>query len=155
MAKDIHPKAPRIGIIGGGQLGRMMALDAHRLGLEVHVYEPEPESPAGQVAHQVRGSFDDVAALTAFGRTVDVVTYEREQLPAAPIAELARTVPVHPSPEALAKLRMLRSFDPRAPRNAAVPDPYYGGERGFDEVLDMCEAACRGLLEHIQREQKL
>ena len=57
--------------------------------------------------------------------------------------------------EALAKLRLLRSFDPQAPCNAAVPDPYYGGERGFDEVLDMCEAACRGLLRHIQREQKL
>ena len=60
-----------------------------------------------------------------------------------------------PSPAALDKLRLLRSFDPAAPPNAPVPDPYYGGDRGFDEVLDMCEAACRGLLEHIRRERGL
>ncbi len=50
---------------------------------------------------------------------------------------------------------LLRSFDPSAPDGAEVPDPYYGGERGFDDVLDLCEAACRGLLEHILREHGL
>jgi protein-tyrosine phosphatase len=56
-----------------------------------------------------------------------------------------------PSAEARAKVRLLRSFDPGAPRNAEVPDPYYGGLRGFDRVFDICEAACRGLLEHLRR----
>jgi protein-tyrosine phosphatase len=60
-----------------------------------------------------------------------------------------------PSPAARAKLHLLRSFDPKAPRNAAVPDPYYGGDQGFDDVLDLCEAACTGLLEHIRRERNL
>jgi protein-tyrosine phosphatase len=52
-----------------------------------------------------------------------------------------------PNDEARQKVRLLRSFDPIAPTGAEVPDPYYGGERGFDEVIDICERACRGLLE--------
>jgi protein-tyrosine phosphatase len=51
-----------------------------------------------------------------------------------------------------AKLRLLRSFDPAAPKDAEVPDPYYGGPGGFDEVFDICEAACRGLLAHLLAE---
>ena len=46
-------------------------------------------------------------------------------------------------------LYLFRSFDPASPQGAEVPDPYYGGEGGFDDVLDICEAACRGLLEHL------
>ena len=49
-----------------------------------------------------------------------------------------------------AHLGLLRAFDPLAPTGAAVPDPYYGGDAGFEEVLDLCEAACRGLLEKVQ-----
>jgi protein-tyrosine phosphatase len=51
-----------------------------------------------------------------------------------------------------AKVRLLRSFDPAAPPDAEVPDPYYGGPRGFEEVFDICEAACRGLIDHLRRE---
>jgi protein-tyrosine phosphatase len=50
------------------------------------------------------------------------------------------------------KIRLLRSFDPAAPLGAEVPDPYYGSPDGFDEVLDLCETACRGLLDHIEGE---
>lgn len=53
------------------------------------------------------------------------------------------------------KLRLLRSFDPDAPANASVPDPYYGGAGGFERVLDLCEAACQGLLAHIRAEHGL
>lgn len=53
------------------------------------------------------------------------------------------------------RLALLRSFDPLAPPGAEVPDPYYGGEHGFEAVLDLCEAACRGLLEAIRREHGL
>jgi protein-tyrosine phosphatase len=48
------------------------------------------------------------------------------------------------------KLHMFRSFDPQSPAGAGVPDPYYGGPDGFDEVFDICEAACRGLLDHLK-----
>lgn len=54
-----------------------------------------------------------------------------------------------------AKVRLLRSFDEAAPPDAEVPDPYYGGPRGFDEVFELCEAACRGLVEHLRREHRL
>ena len=55
-------------------------------------------------------------------------------------------------PAERAKVRLLRSFDPSAPPDADVPDPYYGGPRGFDEVFDICDRACRGLLEELKRE---
>lgn len=56
------------------------------------------------------------------------------------------------APDASAKERieLLRNFDPDAPRDAEVPDPYYGGGDGFERVLDICEAACRGLLQHVR-----
>jgi protein-tyrosine phosphatase len=49
-----------------------------------------------------------------------------------------------------AKIRLLRSFDPHAPADAEVPDPYYGGPQGFEEVFDVCDAACRALLAHLR-----
>ncbi|MEI9949222.1 MAG: low molecular weight protein-tyrosine-phosphatase [Pseudomonadota bacterium] len=57
--------------------------------------------------------------------------------------------------EAAAKVRLLRSFDPAAPKDAPVPDPYYGDDAGFDQVLELCRTACRHLLEEIRREQQL
>jgi len=59
---------------------------------------------------------------------------------------------IAPDAEARAKIRLLRDFDSRAERGASVPDPYYGGPNGFEEVLDICEAACRGLLEQLERQ---
>jgi protein-tyrosine phosphatase len=56
--------------------------------------------------------------------------------------------------ESFNKVALLRSFDASAPTGAIVPDPYYGGERGFDEVIDICERACRGLLKHLSRGAK-
>ena len=56
-----------------------------------------------------------------------------------------------PDPAAKDKVHMLRAFDPDAPHEAEVPDPYYGGTDGFDDVLDVVEAACRGLLEHLRK----
>jgi protein-tyrosine phosphatase len=60
-----------------------------------------------------------------------------------------------PSPEAAAKVRLLRSFDPQAEKDAPVPDPYYGDAAGFDHVLELCRAACGHLLEEIRRERRL
>ena len=55
------------------------------------------------------------------------------------------------TPADRSKVRLLRSFDPLATPDADVPDPYYGGPRGFDEVFDICDRACRGLLEHLRQ----
>jgi protein-tyrosine phosphatase len=57
--------------------------------------------------------------------------------------------------EAAEKIALLRNFDARAPRDAEVPDPYYGGGDGFERVLDICEAACAGLLRHIRKHHGL
>jgi protein-tyrosine phosphatase len=60
-----------------------------------------------------------------------------------------------PDDEAAAKVHLLRAFDAASPPDADVPDPYYGGSEGFDRVFDICEAACRGLLDHLRRHHKL
>jgi protein-tyrosine phosphatase len=64
-------------------------------------------------------------------------------------------VELAPNAEAKGKIHLLRSFDPSSPANASVPDPYYGGAEGFDEVVELCLAACRPLLERIRREHRL
>jgi len=86
-----------IGVLGGGQLGRMLAQAAARLGYRVHVFEPQPGGPAGQVAHQeVNAPYEDLAALTAFARECDVVTYEFENVPAAPLRAIEALTQLRP-----------------------------------------------------------
>ena len=60
-----------------------------------------------------------------------------------------------PSADARRKIELLRNFDPASPRDAEVPDPYYGGGDGFERVLDICEAGCRGLLQYILDNHRL
>ena len=92
-----------IGILGGGQLGRMLTLAAARLGLRCHIFAPEAESPAFQVAaaHSC-AAYDNTDALEAFAAAVDVVTYEFENVPADTAAILGRLKPLAPGAEALA-----------------------------------------------------
>lgn len=91
-----------IGVLGGGQLGRMLAQAAQTLGYRVHVYEPQIHCPAGAVAnHEVNASYQDADALLDFARGVDVVTYEFENIPATALAVIAPLVPLHPSAEVL------------------------------------------------------
>lgn len=96
------PPEGTIGILGGGQLGRMLALAAARLGLRAHIFAPEADPCAGDVAAAVtRAAFDDEPALAAFAASVDVVTTEFENIPAATARFLAQTRPVYPSAAAL------------------------------------------------------
>ena len=92
-----------IGILGGGQLARMLALAAAPLGLDVHIFCPEQDSPAFRVAaRHVIASYNDEKALADFAAQVAVVTYEFENVPAETAAFLAQRVPVLPGPRALA-----------------------------------------------------
>lgn len=101
MSRTLKP-GDTIGILGGGQLARMIALAAAPLGLKTHIFAPEDGSPAFQVADAVtQAAYDDFAALEAFARTVDVVTYEFENVPVETAAFLAGHVPVHPGARAL------------------------------------------------------
>ena len=83
------PPASTIGIIGGGQLGRMLSIAAAQLGYRCHIFDPGERPPAADVAAcHTRAAFDDLAALQTFGAAVDVATYEFENLPVAPLATL-------------------------------------------------------------------
>ncbi|MFV0512396.1 MAG: 5-(carboxyamino)imidazole ribonucleotide synthase [Jhaorihella sp.] len=91
-----------IGILGGGQLGRMLAMAAARLGLRCHVYDPGHDPPAGQVASRVTTApWDDAAALRAFAASVEVVTYEFENVPTAALDLIEAQCPIRPGREAL------------------------------------------------------
>jgi 5-(carboxyamino)imidazole ribonucleotide synthase len=91
-----------VGILGGGQLGRMFAIAARRLGYRVHCFDPVYDGPTGQVAdEEIIAAYDDLDAARRFAAGVDVVTFEFENIPAATLQVIAQTKPVHPSPEVL------------------------------------------------------
>jgi len=97
------PPGGTIGIIGGGQLGRMLALAAARLGLKTAIYNDAPDAPAFQVTQtSVTASYEDLDALARFADACDAVTFEFENLPAHAIAHLGEHVPVRPGAHALA-----------------------------------------------------
>lgn len=95
-------KVETIGILGGGQLGRMLSVAASRLGIRCHIYEPGA-APAGDVAWQVTTApYEDEAALRAFAQSVDVITYEFENVPTSALDILEEIRPIHPNRRALA-----------------------------------------------------
>ncbi len=101
MPDALSPGAT-IGILGGGQLGRMLSVAASRLGFRCHIYDPGANPPAGDVAAQVTTApYDDAAALTAFAQSVNVITYEFENIPTAALDTLEALRPVRPGREAL------------------------------------------------------
>lgn len=101
MSVPLPPRS-RIGILGGGQLGRMLALAAARLGLRCHIYDPNSDTPAMQVSSdRTVAPFDDIAALKDFAGACDVVTYEFENVPAQALDVIEEIVPVRPGRRAL------------------------------------------------------
>ena len=111
-----------IGILGGGQLGRMLALAAARLGLKCQVFSPDPDSPAFDVVQNATcAEYADVEALELFANDVDVVTYECENVPAAAAMVLAARRPVLPS-------RVTKSFSAR--RSCVVSSIFLLGSTG-------------------------
>lgn len=99
-----EPLAPgsTIGILGGGQLGRMLSVAASHLGFRTHIFDPSAQPPAGDVAHMVTTApYEDNDALYAFATTVDAVTYEFENIPTLTLDALEDHVPIRPGREAL------------------------------------------------------
>lgn len=100
---DALPAGSVIGILGGGQLGRMLSVAAARLGLRCHIYDPAPNPPAGHVAETVTTApWEDRDALLAFAASVDVVTYEFENVPTASLDAIESIRPIRPGRRALA-----------------------------------------------------
>lgn len=101
MNDPILPGAT-VGVLGSGQLGRMFALAARRMGYRVHTFSPDSDTPTGQVADvEVQASYEDTAALKKFAQGVDVVTFEFENVPSAALDVLESLKPVRPRGEAL------------------------------------------------------
>jgi len=97
------PPGSTIGVLGGGQLGRMLAVAASRLGLKTHIYSDEPDAPAFDVAANATvGSYDDEAALVAFARSADVMTCEFENVPVGALEIAGRERPVFPPAKSFA-----------------------------------------------------
>jgi 5-(carboxyamino)imidazole ribonucleotide synthase len=90
-----------IGILGGGQLGYMLALAGYPLGLHFRFFDPSPEAPVGRIASRVTAEFTDESALEKFANGLELVTYEFENVPVAAARFLAQRVPVFPPPAAL------------------------------------------------------
>jgi len=101
MTKPL-PIGSTIGILGGGQLGRMLSVAAARLGFKTHIFEPGANPPAGHVANAVTtASYDDHDALLRFAKSCDVVTFEFENVPTAALDEIEAQVAIRPGREAL------------------------------------------------------
>jgi len=103
MAGEALPPGSTIGILGGGQLGRMLALAAARLGFRCRIFCPDPDSPAFEVsANNTVAAYDDTNALKEFASRVDIVTYEFENIDVAAVEFLERRKTVWPGSRALA-----------------------------------------------------
>jgi 5-(carboxyamino)imidazole ribonucleotide synthase len=97
VIRPILPGAT-IGVLGSGQLGRMFAIAARRMGYRVHTFSPDQDTPTGQISDlEVTASYDDLAAVSAFARRVSVVTFEFENVPAPTAEAAAQCAPVRPA----------------------------------------------------------
>lgn len=141
-----------IGILGGGQLGRMTALAAARLGYRVVVFDPDGQAPAALVsAGHVRASFEDVSALDQLADQCAVVTYEWENVPVAAVRHLAARVPVYPSAEAL-EVSQDRVREKTFLNALGIPTAQFRAVNGDAELADALKAfggegvlkTCRG-----------
>ncbi|MDT7603633.1 MAG: 5-(carboxyamino)imidazole ribonucleotide synthase [Acidobacteriota bacterium] len=96
------PPGATLGVLGSGQLGRMFALAARRMGYRVHTFSPGADTPTGQVADlEISAPYEDLDAARAFARNVDAVTFEFENVPAATVEAVARIIPARPGGEVL------------------------------------------------------
>ena len=134
------PPGCTIGILGGGQLGRMTALAAARLGYRCHVYEPDPTAPAADVcARHFPAAWDDGPALEAFAATVDVITLEFENVPLAAVERLAARRPVRPAPAVLA-VTQDRIAEKSFVNRLGIATAAWHAVQGADELRAACAA---------------
>jgi len=113
-----------VGILGGGQLGRMLALAGYPLGVRCTVYDPSPDACAGQVAPHLCAPYDDADALARFAQGKQVVTYEFENVPVDTVRRLENSAPVRPTPRAL-ELFQDRLLEKQFLREVGIPTPAF------------------------------
>lgn len=127
-----------LGIVGGGQLARMLILAGARLGLRFKVYDPSPEACAGQLASLTCGAFADANALMAFARDLDVLTFDFENVPASTLAALENQINIAPNPRALA-MTQDRLSEKRAFTELNIPVAPYAAVATADELFAAIE----------------
>ena len=128
------PPGGCIGILGGGQLGRMLSMAAAPLGYRCHIFGPEDPPPAGQVADRVTiADYLDRDALRSFAESVDIVTLEFENVPAGALEFLSHLVPVHPGVKALATTQD-RLVEKDFANNVGAPTAPYAAVDSLDDL---------------------
>ncbi|MDA0833590.1 MAG: 5-(carboxyamino)imidazole ribonucleotide synthase [Planctomycetota bacterium] len=131
----VIPPGKSLGVLGSGQLGRMFAIAARRLGYRVHVFSPEWDTPTGQVADvEVQGSYDDLAAIAKFAQSVDVLTFEFENVPSATTEAAAKWTPVRPD-GAILHLTQHRLREKSALAGIGLPVTPFYPVHNFNELL--------------------
>jgi 5-(carboxyamino)imidazole ribonucleotide synthase len=123
----------RIGLLGGGQLGRMIALAGYPLGLRFRVLDLSPEAPAGHLAELMVADFNDTDALKRFAAGLDLITYEFENVPVDAARFLARRVPVYPPPQAL-EVAQDRITEKTFFDNLQIPTPRFFRVDSWDDL---------------------
>ncbi|REJ68243.1 MAG: 5-(carboxyamino)imidazole ribonucleotide synthase [Planctomycetota bacterium] len=127
-----------IGVLGSGQLGRMFAIAARRMGYRVHVLSTEYDTPTGQVADlEIRATYDDVDEVTEFARGVDVVTFEFENVPTTTIEIVEAQVPVRPGGHVLHTTQN-RLREKNFLRRAGLPVTEFHEVRALAELRSLC-----------------
>lgn len=139
-AMTITLPGPTVGVVGGGQLGRMLAEAASPLGVDVVVLDPTPDCPAARVAEQIQGAFDDPEAVRELAERADVLTYEIELADASLLREVREETgtPVHPDPSTLA-MTADKLIEKEALADAGIPVAQFVGvatERGVEAVVE-------------------
>ena len=129
----------RVGVLGGGQLGRMLALSGYQLGIQFRFFDPSSGAPVGQIGELVAARYDDHAALERFLDGVDVVTYEFESIPLDAVRFVAERVPVFP-PLAALETAQDRLLEKELFRDLGIPVPEFSA---VDDSQQLREAAAR------------
>jgi 5-(carboxyamino)imidazole ribonucleotide synthase len=125
-----------LGVLGSGQLGRMFAIAARRMGYRVHTFSPEADTPTGQVADvEVVAEYEDIEALRAFARQVDVVTFEFENVPIDAIDAIEAITPVRPCGLALHTAQE-RAREKQFLADRGFPTAPFGRAASLDELWD-------------------
>jgi 5-(carboxyamino)imidazole ribonucleotide synthase len=130
----VIPPGSTLGVLGSGQLGRMFAIAARRLGYRVHVLSPDDDTPTGQVADlEIRAAYDDLDAVENFARGVSAITFEFENVPAATTTACERFAPVRPGGNVLHTTQN-RLREKTFLKNAGIPVTPFWPVRGFADV---------------------
>src|SRR6202050_3150365 len=144
--KPVLPGAT-VGVLGSGQLGRMFAIAARRMGYRVHTLSPDEDTPTGQVADlEVKAAYEDLDAVSQFARDVKVVTFEFENVPAPTAEAAAQCAPVRPSGSVLHTTQQRIREKAFLTRAGLPTTPYREGRSQEDLDRAIAELGCPAVL---------